>query len=187
VEALLGLAVSFERYAEYQAAREHLERLLEARPGDEEGRLRLAVNLARLGEKGKSARQLEELAGAAEASWVRALAAEERARPLLRAEKWEEAGAWLEQALGRSPGADKLYLQAALVEVARGEPWRAHETLDRLASRRASEPSVEPRFRYASWPVERLSAPRARVEESLAASREALAQALAELPREQPR
>ncbi len=146
--ALLGLAASQERHGQYREACDTLEQLLAALPGHREGRLRLAVNLARTGHPSRSRRLLTELVAEGDDDWVLAVAYHELARDLLRRQRLDEAESLLVAARDRLPDDDQLRL--LLSAVADLRPGAA-ESDGALALRsRADRPSA--RHRYQQWP-----------------------------------
>jgi Flp pilus assembly protein TadD len=156
----LYLAAEAEREGRYPEAVTHLERLLVAHPKDPEARLRLAVNLRRLGKPADADRLLNELIRAPEApetsdAWVLALAYQETARALLAAGRLDDAQTFLRDALQRLPGDEKLLLQRASIYDLRSDPSRARQLLADFHAVRDGAESA--RHRYNRRPSDALN------------------------------
>ncbi len=149
--ARLGLGVSHERRGRYEEAVEILEPLAERRPAHPEARLRLALNLARLGKADRSRPLLEALA-AAPTDWIAQLAAQESARTALRERRFEEASSILAAALERWPDHPGLQVQQALVLDRRGRSRQARNQVASLVAAGATA-EANPRDRYNRWPT----------------------------------
>ncbi len=130
--AHLHLAAEAEREGRYPDAVGHLEKLLRTHPEDAEARVRLAINLRRLGKTADADRLLDELIRGATAStepWVLALAYQETGRSLLAAGRLDEAERFLTGALQRLPGDEKLLFELATVSDLRNDPAQARQIL----------------------------------------------------------
>ena len=157
---VLYLAAEAERGGRYPEAVTHLERLLLLRPNDPEARLRLAVNLRRLGKPADADRLLDGLIRAPEApetsnAWVLTLAYQETARALLAAGRLDDAQTFLRDALQRLPGDEKLLLQRASIDDMRSDPGRAREIL--AAFHPVREGAESARHRYNRRPADALN------------------------------
>ena len=160
--ALLGMAVSLERYGNYPLAIEYLERLVAARPEFDEGLLRLAVNSLRVGRLGQARELLTQVVERDRGDWVCAVAAEELARLRLISGDVEGSRELLEAATDRMAGRSGLRLLLAHVYDRSGRPDRALAALTRPAPSDDAHgvdlespfPSASPsaRFRYDEWP-----------------------------------
>ncbi|MFL6202597.1 MAG: tetratricopeptide repeat protein, partial [Thermoanaerobaculia bacterium] len=158
--AILCLAVDAERQGRYADAVGYLERLGPGEgPVHAEARLRLAVNLARLGkvqEARKLLREVSDPVGKAE-PWQLAVAWQEMARLQLAAGDLEGAEQTLRAGLQRLPEDDKLALQLGLVRDLRKDPRGAREAVAGLGT-----PGKTPgqggaaRNRYNQLPLESL-------------------------------
>ncbi len=169
--ALLGLALAYEKQAQYGQAVDYLERLVAAQPQAREARLRLAVNLARLGERRRFAELLAELVTAGPDDWVTALAYERLARFHLETGAGDRAIELLEEAVERMPAGQSLRHLLAHAYDRRGRAHEALATLERIEARPGGGPSA--RLRYDSWANQPLTA--ARAELAAAAARAATA------------
>jgi len=166
--ALLGLATVHERSGNYHRAAEYLLQLLEAYPQHREGRLRMAVNLGRLGSTDDAQRLLEGLVAETENDWVAEVAFEELANLHREAERFEKAEELLWEGLERFPESGRLRTQLALVLDLRKLPQRSLAVIRELPlmADRTAEPSA--RRRYGMGPQRAYEEARAALEESAA-------------------
>jgi tetratricopeptide (TPR) repeat protein len=156
--ARMGLASSLEKYGEYHSAIDHLEQLILVEPAYQEGRLRLALNLERVGLR-RRARDLLETIVASEASgWVGGVAYQELGRIMLQTGELQRAAELLERS------AEKLPEQSAtlfLLGHAYDRLGRTDTALDRLARVRPERRSQRSeRWVYDQWPQSQLEAAR---------------------------
>lgn len=172
VGALGLLAELYEARGEYKEAADLLHRLVELDPGNEEARLRLAINRGRLGDPAAEGLLTECLTS--EKVWVAILAYQELARLLLAQDRAEEAAALLEKALEEWPASQRLHVQLAAALDEAGRPAAAAEVLAKLDPTRGRE-GPTPRLLYSSWPTE----PAEDARRTLAAAGEARRTALA--------
>lgn len=151
--ALLGLAAVHERSANYHRAAEHLLELLKSHPKHREGRLRMAVNMDRLGETRQARRLLQELIAEPGRDWTASLAYEELARIHRAAGNLAGAEQVLWEGLERYPENGRLRTQLAFVLDHQHEPKRALSVIQELTGQ---EPQAEPspRRRYGLGPQE---------------------------------
>lgn len=161
--ALLCLAVDSERQGRYADAVGYLQRLGPGQyPIHHEARLRLAVNLARLGKMQEARKLLREIsepaapggqASTAE-SWQLAVAWQETARLQLAAGDLDGAEKTLREGLQRLPEDDKLALQLGLVRDLRKDPRGARDAVAGLGKSPGAGGAA--RHRYNQLPTERL-------------------------------
>ncbi|HWN43348.1 MAG TPA: tetratricopeptide repeat protein, partial [Thermoanaerobaculia bacterium] len=152
--ALLCLAVDAERQGRYADAVGYLERMP---PGHTESRLRLAVNLARLGKMQEARKLLRELSAANPAKaepWQLAVAWQEMARLQLAAGDLDGAEQTLREGLQRLPEDDKLALQLGLVRDLRKDPRGARDAVADLGKTPGAGGAA--RHRYNQLPLESL-------------------------------
>ncbi len=151
--AILCLAVDAERQGRYADAVAFLERMS---PEHTESRLRLAVNLARLGKMQEARKHLLGLSQpAAKAEpWHLSVAWQEMARLQLAAGDVDGAEKTLREGLQRLPEDDKLALQLGLVRDLRKDPRGAREAVAGLGKTPGSGGAA--RHRYNQLPVESL-------------------------------
>lgn len=155
--ALLNLGAAAELRGEYEVAVSFLDDLVDNHPHNGEGRLRLAVNLLRLGRKRLAGKHFEKLVEGQHRRWVLSLSYQELAKLHLAANRIDEAHEVLAKALERLPGDEKLHLQMAFVHDARNDLWKSRETLQRMALRGGRTDRVSPRHVYTEWPEASLS------------------------------
>jgi Flp pilus assembly protein TadD len=155
--ALLNLAVDAERHGRYPETVSLCERLLRADPENAEARLRLAVNLRRLGKPRDADRQLAGLIqgpAATKEPWVLSLAYHETGRALMAAGRLDEAERSLREGLQKLPGDEKLLIALAGVFDLRHDPAQARQMLAAFKPVRDSAESA--RHRYNRMPYEAL-------------------------------
>ena len=162
--ALLGLATSFERYGEYPRTAEVLEQLVAAHPAFAEGLLRLAINVDRLGKRGRCRELLSRALELEAPAWVRSLASQRLARIAFETGDLEQAARLLEASLEEDPDQHgSIYLLAHVYDRQR-EAYRALELLQGVAPAAAKADSA--RKRYDSWPEGTLDATRRELSEA---------------------
>jgi tetratricopeptide (TPR) repeat protein len=156
--ALLYLAAKAEHDGRYPEAASRLQELLSQHPDGPdtaEARLRLAVNLRRLGKPADADRLLDSLRQAgAEPTWVITLACQETGRALLAAGRLDDAERSLHTALERLPGDEKLLLELASAFDQRNDPAQARQILAGFHPVQDSTESA--RHRYNRLPTEAL-------------------------------
>ncbi len=167
--ALLGLALAHEKQAQYSQATDYLQRLVDSHPRVREGRLRLAVNLDRLGDRRRFAELLAALLEPGTDDWVASLAAQELARFHLKTGAGNRAIELLEQAMERMPTRQALRHLLAHAYDRQGRDAESLAMLDGVRARAGGGPSA--RLRYDSWANQPLEA--ARAELTAAAARTA--------------
>jgi Flp pilus assembly protein TadD len=189
--AILCLAVDAERQGRYADAVGYLERLS---PAHTEARLRLAVNLSRLGKMQEARKLLRELSEPATnpentEPWHLAVAWQEMARLQLAAGDLDGAEKTLREGLQRLPEDDKLALQLALVRDLRKDPRGARDAVSGLGKTPGAGGAA--RHRYNQLPLESLDQAWAELQEQGVGQIPALAAvlgvpAVAEAPRNTP-
>jgi tetratricopeptide (TPR) repeat protein len=166
--ALLGIATAHERSGNYHRTAERLLELLRSHPQHREGRLRMAVNLDRLGETPQARGLLEELVAEPVRDWTGALAYQELARIHRDAGNHDRAVQVLSQGLERFPEDGRIRTQLAFVLDHQREPQRALKVIQELDEAGAgSGPS--PRRLYGVGPQEAYREAVAALEQSAAA------------------
>ena len=101
--ALLGLATVREQSGRYRNALSLLERLLETGNASAEARLRLAMNLDRLGKRSEAERILESLLSEETPAWILSLAYQQLARSSMDQERFDAAHVYLADGLSLFP------------------------------------------------------------------------------------
>ncbi len=164
--ALLGLATSFERHAEYTQAVHLLEELVTAHPDSGEALLRLSINLDRIGLETRAGELIHRLLDLETSDWVRSVAFQYLARQLIRKNKYEAAVQLLEQACTEVEDHQELTFLLAHVYDLQRRPLKALELIRDVSPESFRGESA--RKHYDSWPKEALE--RIRRELSAAAS-----------------
>jgi tetratricopeptide (TPR) repeat protein len=147
--ALLALGAIFERSADYNQAVQVFERLVEIHPDFAEGRLRLAVNLARSGRERAAEKEFRILLDRNGTSWVDSLAAQEYARMMIDQQRGEEAQLLLSASAARLPDDQRLRVLGAFNADTAGQSLEAVEAILHLPP---AEAGTSPRVRYTEWP-----------------------------------
>ncbi|MGB3562324.1 MAG: tetratricopeptide repeat protein [Thermoanaerobaculia bacterium] len=159
--ALMGIAVSFERRADYERAIQALQQAVHLDRQDAEARLRLALCTARQEESDKDAARVDLERVIAEGTaepWVRSVAFQELARLHLEEEQTETAEQVIRQGLAELPGDQQLAIQLAAILDARRRPKEALKALEEFET--GDWNHVSPRQIYDAWPTEGLAAAR---------------------------
>jgi tetratricopeptide (TPR) repeat protein len=162
--AIMGIAISYERRAEYERAIEALQRALRIDPGNAEARLRLALCAARQeGVDGAAIRsQLERvLAESGAEPWVRSVAFQELARLYLDEDRTESAERIIRRGLTELPGDQQLSIQLSAILDARRRPREALQVLREIDTGDWNHSS--PRQIYDRWPTKGLAEARERM------------------------
>jgi Tfp pilus assembly protein PilF len=148
----LFLAASYERDGDYSKAEEILEGLARAHPESFETRLRLAVNLDRIGRAAEARQSFQKMIAEPGPEWVRTIAYQEMVRVHLRDKRPADAVTLLRQAVARLPGEPQLAVQLAYLLDRQGSAADARQILDRLRPVPAGA-NGSPRHRYGQWPA----------------------------------
>lgn len=149
--ALMELALDHERRGEYAPAAAHLQRLLDIEPRSGEGRLRLGLNLRRMGEPRLAGRWLRRVIDDGAEEWLLALAYQELARLLIAQGRPERAVKLLETGVRRLPRQRRL---AVLLAYAHDRNGESHDGREALAAGLARPDGVgpSPRLLYSRRP-----------------------------------
>jgi Flp pilus assembly protein TadD len=150
--AMLGAGAVYERLGDFPHAVRQLRELEKAYPSDGEGRLRLAVNLARVGADDEAEALFRAVAADAEEGWVRIVAVEQLATLLMARRDLVSATEILREAVAAEPRSSRLKIQLAAALDRMGRPSEASRIVDDVRQRGA-DPSMSPRWRYAVWPA----------------------------------
>lgn len=181
--AIMGIAVSFERRADYERAIQALEQALRLDRQNAEARLRLALCTARQEEADKKAARVDlERVIAEEAAdpWVRSVAYQELARLYLEEDRSEEAEVLIRRGLGELPGDQQLAIQLAAILDVRRRPKEALKVLGEIQT--ADWNQVSPRQIYDSWPTKGLAEARDTMREMMTARLQLIADGLVAAP-----
>jgi tetratricopeptide (TPR) repeat protein len=176
--ALTGLALTREHSGRYRSALSLLERLQETGAANAENRLRLAMNLARLGKQGEAERLLDDITSQPGPDWVVSLAFQQLARERMDQGRFDSAHDYLARGLARFPEDQSLAIGLDYVEErlgrTSGEP--------RAAGRVTAKDSASARYRYARPGSEHITATRARLREMAGENLALLSRSLPKLP-----
>ncbi len=149
--ALLGLGALSERSGFPEEAVEELKNLYKRHPDHVEGRLRLAVNRARVGEEKAAEELLRGLLDASYPLWIRTVAYQELGRLLIAEGRIEEAERRLREGVARIPGNQRLQILLAHAIDLAERPREAGVVVDRIEMQ-GSQQNTSPRYRYSAWP-----------------------------------
>jgi tetratricopeptide (TPR) repeat protein len=180
--ALLGLAASHEKYGEYSQAISQLEQLVEIEPDLEEGLLRLAINLDRMGMSLRARELFQRIIDTSEPGWVSAIAYQELARGYLETGAIERAAALLRSAVEEIPDRQGLRVLLAHSEARLGRTMASLERLREFGPSPRSERSE--RLLYDTWPANLLAESRRALAEAAEKAEAAVSEALAQTTRE---
>ena len=153
--------------------------LLAGSPEDPEGRLRLAVNLARMDRAADAEGILRELIepGQPVPDWVQSVAVQELGRILIDRDEFDEAGVLLGSISETNPGDPTLPILVAYVSDREGRPSLKSDLSEALGQGAVATAS-SPRLRYSRMPRQALSDMRAELRGESRAQLAALAEAL---------
>lgn len=182
--ALLGQAALYEKLGQYKEALPLLETLSANQHNNSQARLRLAMNLARTGDRARAQAILSELMksgvdGADAASlWVVALAYEEQARLLAEDGALRPAIETLRRGAEHFPASSEMLISQAFLLERAGEPGAAQGLVERAAKLAGSTAQDAPRWLYNRWPQDEFDEARKRLRESTEPRLKLLAAAL---------
>ena len=119
-------------------------------PTIDEGRLRLGINLIRIGRDGAGEKLLRDLLQDGARPWIEAIAAQELVRLLVQRGQGSEAEREVRAALERMPDDQRLWILLAAILERTNRHTEAIEIMKDLPS---AGRGVSPRARYAEWPA----------------------------------
>ena len=151
-EILLALAVIHEALGQYREAVDLLREAyrIDRKPG--EVRLRLAINMIRIGQRGNIVSLLEGCLEPEAPDWVRTVAYQELARYYRSQGQSKKAVALLERATAEPDAQQRLFLQLAALLDNAGQPEAAREVVEKLRSSPGQDVD-SPRLQYSDWPL----------------------------------
>jgi tetratricopeptide (TPR) repeat protein len=181
--AIMGIAVSFERRADYERAIQALDRALRLDRQNAEARLRLALCTARQEESDKEAARVDLERVIAEGMgepWVRSVAFQELARLRLEEEQTDLAEQIIRRGLAELPGDQQLAIQLAAILDAGRRPKEALKVLEGIET--GDWNHVSPRQIYDRWPTDGLAEARDTMREMMVERLPLIADGLAAPP-----
>lgn len=148
--AALGLGALYEKQASYERAVPLLEQAVAADAGLAEARLRLAVNLHRVGRSQEATSHFQSLLRSGAPPWILSLAYQEQARLYMSLQQWDRARSTLSAGVERFPGDERLIIQLSYVLERGGQPWEGQRL---AAGVIPSTVAVHARDRYNRYPT----------------------------------
>ncbi len=151
-EIILALAAIQEALSHYQDAVDLLRvaNRLDRKPG--EVRLRLAINMVRVGERGNIVSLFESCLEPEAPEWVRTVAFQELARFYRSQGRIDKALAVLERATAEPDASERLFLQLSALLDSAGRPEDARKALTGQSSSPGGDLDSA-RLRYSEWPL----------------------------------
>jgi tetratricopeptide (TPR) repeat protein len=174
----LSLAIIYEKFEQYRSAVTWLRQVLAISPKHPEARLRLAINLGRVGETAEALALLEGLTAETADSWLTPLAFQEEARLLERRQSYGKATDVLRAGLERFPQSVRMRVQLAAALDRQGKSQEARHVLSDVAQIKP-DPQDGSRFRYNMTSTDAVAVSRAFFAENASSRMRVLADALA--------
>src|ERR1700724_3389848 len=128
----LRLAVTYEKFEQYQSAVGGLGKVLAIEPKNAEARLRLAINLGRIGKAAEALKVFEGLTAEEGGSWVTPVAFQELARLEERREAFTRAEAVLRAGMVRFPRTVRMRLQLAALLDRQGKIREGRQVIEEI-------------------------------------------------------
>jgi len=147
---LLGLGALYERAGNTDAALIEFKTLYSVHPEVLEGRLRLAVNRARLGSTAAAEELLRSLLPDTSPMWIRTVAFQELGGLLIAEGRIDEAVALFEEGVVQIPGNQRLKILLAYALDSAHRPRDAATVIEGIGTG-SSQQSTSPRYRYSAW------------------------------------
>jgi tetratricopeptide (TPR) repeat protein len=174
----LSLAIIYEKFEQYRSAVAWLRKVLAIAPKHAEARLRLAINLGRVGETAEALALLEGLTAEPADSWLTPLAFQEEARLLDRRQSLGKAADVLRAGLERFPQSVRMRVQLAATLDRQGKSQEARRVLSDVTQLKP-DPQDGARFRYNTTATDAVAVSRAFFAENASSRMRVLADALA--------
>jgi tetratricopeptide (TPR) repeat protein len=174
----LSLAVIYEKFEQYKSAVAWLRKSLAMDPTNPEVRLRLAINLGRVGAAAEARAMFEKLTAAPGDSWVTPLAYQELARLDEKREALAPAVEVLRAGVTRFPESVRLRIQLASVLDRQGKVREARRVIEEVSGLHG-DGHEGARFRYNQTGTDSIAVSRSFFEENAASRMRVLADALA--------
>jgi tetratricopeptide (TPR) repeat protein len=176
---VLRLAVTYEKFEQYQSAVGWLRKVLTIEPKHAEARLRLAINLGRLGKVAESAGLFEALTAETETSWVTPIAYQELARLDERRQANAHAEEVLRAGMARFPQTVRMRVQLAALLDREGKIKEGRRVIEDVPALQVGTVEEGARFRYNSTTADSVAASRNFFEENASSRMRVLAEVLA--------
>ena len=174
----LSLAVIYEKFEQYKSAVTWLRKSQALDPANAEIRLRLAINLGRVGDAAEARAMFEKLTADPGESWVTPLAYQELARLDEKKEALTKAAEVLRAGVTRFPESVRLRIQLASVLDRQGKIREARHVIEEVSSLHG-DAHEGARFRYNQTGTDLIAVSRSFFEENAASRMRVLADALA--------
>ena len=175
----LRLGVTYEKFEQYPSAVSWLRKVVAIEPKNAEARLRLAVNLGRVGKAAEAAKLFEALTVEEGDSWVTPVAFQELARLDEKREAFSRAEKVLRAGLERFPESIRLRVQLAALLDREGKIREGRQVVEEIPELQVGTKEEAARFRYNSTTAESVAASRSFFEENASSRMRVLAEALA--------
>jgi tetratricopeptide (TPR) repeat protein len=175
----LRLAVTYEKFEQYHSAVGWLRKVLAIEPKNAEARLRLAINLGRVGKAAEAVKLFEGLTAEEAESWVTPVACQELARLEERREAFTRAEAVLRAGMVRFPRTVRMRLQLAALLDREGKIREGRQVIEEIPTLEVGTVEEGARFRYNNTTAESVAVSRSFFEENAASRMRVLAEALA--------
>jgi len=175
----LRLGVTYEKFEQYQSAVGWLRKVLAIEPKNAEARLRLAINLGRVGKAGEGAKLLEGLTAEEERSWVTPVAFQELARLDEQREAFGRAEAVLRAGMARFPRTVRMRLQLAALLDREGKIREGRKVIEEIPTLEVGTVEEGARFRYNNTTADSVAVSRNFFEENASSRMRVLAEVLA--------
>ncbi|HEY6320924.1 MAG TPA: tetratricopeptide repeat protein [Thermoanaerobaculia bacterium] len=175
----LRLAVTYEKFEQYHSAVEWLRKVLAIEPKNAEARLRLAINLGRVGKAAEAVKLFDNLTAEEGGSWVTPVAFQELARLEERREAFTRAEAVLRAGMVRFPRTVRMRLQLAALLDRQGKIREGRQVIEEIPTLEVGTVEEGARFRYNNTTAESVAVSRSFFEENAASRMRVLAEVLA--------
>jgi tetratricopeptide (TPR) repeat protein len=175
----LRLAVTYEKFEQYQSAVGWLRKVLAIEAKNAEARLRLAINLGRVGKAAEAVKLFEGLTAEEGESWVTPVAFQELARLEERREAFKLAEEVLRAGMVRFPRTVRMRLQLAALLDRQGKIRDGRQVVEEIPALEVGTVEEGARFRYNNTTAESVAVSRSFFEENAASRMRVLAEVLA--------
>ncbi|HLX07858.1 MAG TPA: tetratricopeptide repeat protein [Thermoanaerobaculia bacterium] len=175
----LRLAVTYEKFEQYKSAVGWLNKVLAIDPKHAEARLRLGINLGRLGKMEEAGKLLRELTAEDGDSWVTPVAYEELARLDERREAYAKAEEVLRAGMVRFPRTVRMRVELAALLDRQGKVREGRKVIEEIPALEVGTVEDGARFRYNNTTADSVASSRRFFEENAGSRMRVLAEVLA--------